>query len=340
MNVPDIVSATDVTMSRNNSGLARVAQRTTAVVSIMLLVAVSASYWIRADAVAALTIYPPWCWAGAGLLVALLGYSRANRRWIAILGVAWLLFLLCFADSPASLLRGRIPYERPKNSLRVISLNCASEIQAAAEVATWQPDVVLLQESPPRESLMALAEELFGPTGQVCWGPDASVVARGEVTQLALPAQFRENFVHARVRLDGRTVDVISLRLYPCPVRFDLWSSRCWTVYRENRETRRRQMEKIAGYIQSRNEETPLIVGGDFNAPPGDAIFRLLEPELQDAFPIAGRGWGGTIINEVPAIRIDQIWFSPPFRALAAFAVKTVHSDHRMVVSDFVLVDP
>jgi vancomycin resistance protein VanJ len=306
----------------------------------LLLLFIAICYWGRFDRVAAVTIYPPWCWAGVGLLIALLGYSRANHRWFAITCVAWLLFLLGFADSPASLLRGWKAYERPKNSLRVITLNCASDIRAADEVAAWQPDIVLLQESPPRDSLKALAEEFFGPSSQVCWWPDASILARGEVSQQEVPVEFRENFVHARVRNERWMLDVISLRLYPCPVRFDLWSTRCWTVYRENRETRRRQMEKIAKYVKSHLADNPLFLGGDFNAPPGDAVFRLLQPELCDAFPSAGRGWGGTIINELPAIRIDQIWASRSFRAQTAFAVKTVHSDHRMVVADFVLVDP
>ena len=52
--------------------------------------------------------------------------------------------------------------------------------------------------------------------------------------------------------------------------------------------------------------------GGDFNCPPRDAVFRLLEPRLTDAFAAAGRGWGATIIefSGWPLIRIDQIWTS------------------------------
>jgi vancomycin resistance protein VanJ len=133
--------------------------------------------------------------------------------------------------------------------------------------------------------------------------------------------------------MKGTSIDVISLRLFPCPVRFDLWSPRCWAVYRENREKRRGEMLTISRYIQTLNSERPLIVGGDFNAPPGDAVFRLLAP-LVDAFRDAGRGWGGTIINEVPALRIDQIWCTVELTALAAFAQRTEHSDHRMVIAD------
>jgi endonuclease/exonuclease/phosphatase (EEP) superfamily protein YafD len=215
-----------------------------------------------------------------------------------------------------------------------VTLNCASSAAAAREVAAFDPDIVLFQESPSRDDLEVVATEIFGAGDHVAWGVDASILARGEVTPVEVPAEHRENFVHAQVPWNGRTLDVISLRLYPCPVRIDLWSPRCWEVYRDNREKRRRELGAIASYLATLPESAIVVVGGDFNAPPGDAVFRYLSPRMQDAFPIAGRGWGGTITNDAPAIRIDQVWNSPQLLPLAAFARRTVHSDHRLVVVD------
>jgi len=118
----------------------------------------------------------------------------------------------------------------------------------------------------------------------------------------------------------------------------DLWSPRCWEAFRENRERRRRQLNKIAKYVATIPADRPLVFGGDFNCPPGDAVLRLLRPRLTDSFTVAGRGWGGTIINDWPAIRIDQIWTSRQLAAVAVVARKTRFSDHRMVVGDFLLV--
>ena len=79
----------------------------------------------------------------------------------------------------------------------------------------------------------------------------------------------------------------------------------------------------------------PFILGGDFNASPGDAVFRVMPKELSDSFHEVGRGWGGTIINDCPAIRIDRIWHTHEVQPLSAVARKTQFSDHRMVVGEF-----
>jgi len=147
--------------------------------------------------------------------------------------------------------------------------------------------------------------------------------------------------VHARVDVDGATLDVISLRLHPCPIRLDIWSRECWENYQANRVTRRRQLAKIAAYIATLPADARLVVGGDFNCPPRDAVLSLLKLRLTDAFTIAGRGWGATIIElfGLPMIRIDQIWTSH-LRATDVFALATQFSDHHMVIADFTLDNP
>jgi endonuclease/exonuclease/phosphatase (EEP) superfamily protein YafD len=152
---------------------------------------------------------------------------------------------------------------------------------------------------------------------------------------------LRGNCVHARVDVDGTTLDVISLRLYPCPIRLDIWSRDCWRSYQANRVTRRRQLTAIAAYIATLPADTRLIVGGDFNCPPRDAVLSLLKPRLTDAFTVAGRGWGATIIELFgwPMIRIDQIW-TCHLQATNMFALATQFSDHHMVVADFALDNP
>ena len=101
-----------------------------------------------------------------------------------------------------------------------------------------------------------------------------------------------------------------------------------------DRRKRRNQLGVIAQRIASLPLDLPVIVGGDFNAPQGDAVFRSLTPRLHDAFREGGRGWGDTVINELPFLRIDQVWVSGEFRAVNAVARKTRRSDHRMVVCD------
>lgn len=248
----------------------------------------------------------------------------------------WLLFLFLAADAPASLFRVLVPAEESR-AIRVVSLNCAGESSAALDVERLQPDIVLFQESPTTDTLSELATKMFGSSANFVRSYDPSIVARGKVTAVPIPREYYQNFVHARVEIDGRVINVISLRLFPCPVNLAFWSPDCWRYYQTNRENRRRQLATIADYAKTLPADEPLILGGDFNCPPGDAVLELLTPWLADAFTTAGRGWGATIINlaGLPLIRIDQIWTNSRLQAMNSFAVGADGSDHHMTVADF-----
>ena len=326
-------------VKRETASLIRIIRDGLLACSAVLLIFLWLCYWGRFDFCTAVTVYPPWCWAVGGLVITGIGFSRRLRAVSIALVAGWLLFVLSCSDSPASLLRAWMPRPQSPDSFRLITLNCAGIGEAAQEVVSLKPDIVLLQESPRPEELSALAEQLYGPGMHIHRGPDASIVALGEISIVNVTKEHRENFVHARVVLKGTSIDVISLRLLPSVFRMDLWSPRCWEAFRENRERRRQQLQKIAKYIETIPPDRPLIAGGDFNCPPGDAVLRLLRPRLSDSFTAAGRGWGGTIINDWPAIRIDAIWVSRQLRSVAVVARKTLFSDHRMVVGDFALAD-
>jgi endonuclease/exonuclease/phosphatase (EEP) superfamily protein YafD len=166
----------------------------------------------------------------------------------------------------------------------------------------------------------------------------ASILARGKVSPAKLPLPSRADFVQARVRLvSGIEADVISLRLLPGIVRMDMWAWSCWQAHRQHRQAQREQLRPIVQQMDSLPRNVPLIVGGDFNAPAGDAIFRLLHPRLRDAFKEGGVGWGNTFMNDLPIIRIDQIWVNDNFRVAAVVARRTKRSDHRMVICDLIL---
>lgn len=301
--------------------------------SAVLCAAVVVVYACRPDACAAATVFPIWVWTLAGLAFVAAARRQVGRRWAACAALAWCAVLLIFADHPASVLR----FSGGANTriLRIVSLNCASSSQALREVAALNPDIVLVQESAGREPLLALALEMFGTDGHAVWGPDASILARGRLARLEMPGSVAGNAAHARLELkNGLAFEVVSLRLEPALVRVDLWSPDCWREQTANRRRRGAQLHAIAGALPASSSKTPLIFGGDFNAPPGDAVFRSLVPRLHDAFSDAGRGWGNTIINAAPFLRIDQIWLSPQLKAVDVYSVATRHSDHRMVVCD------
>jgi vancomycin resistance protein VanJ len=314
--------------------------------SVALCLAASLCYALRPDACAAVTVLPSWVWPLPGLLLAGLGGSRTGKRPAAAVGVLWLLYLLLFMDEWPSLVRPR-SWPAPAwqaarehgKALRVVSLNCAGgSIEAAAEVVSYRPDLVLLQEAPGKADVRRMARRLFGADAAVLVGPDTSILARGRLSPVPLPPSLRVYFVQARVQWSsGIETEVISLRLLPPSVRLDLWSPGCWREQTANRRARRDQLRAVAQQIKALPRSVPLIVGGDFNAPAGDAVFRLLQPRLHDSFTEAGMGWGNTIVNDFPFHRIDQVWVSDPFQPTAVLARKTQHSDHRLVIADLLL---
>lgn len=317
--------------------------------SLLLCAFLAVCYATRGDWCAAVTIFPVWVWLAPAIVLAGASWGSA-RLWTRMVAIPlWLAFLLALAEEPRSLLRGG---EWPNRAwqtaradgqaLRVVSLNCAGGSEAAArEVVRCEPDIVLLQESPRKEIVERLARELYGREASVLWGMDASIVARGSIVptpRRGIPPRLRGTASQARVRLrSGLAVEVVCLRLLPPLVRTDLWAPECWAAQTENRRARRADLAGIARGFEAVEDGIPLLVGGDFNAPAGDAVFRLLRPRLRDTLAQGGRRWGNTAINDFPFARIDQVWASDHFRSACVVARKTRHSDHRMVICDLIL---
>ncbi len=76
------------------------------------------------------------------------------------------------------------------------------------------------------------------------------------------------------------------------------------------------------------------IIAGDYNLPQRDAALRIMHPDHIDCFSVSGKGWGNTIVNDLPILRIDQIWVSTNLHSTQTFSIKTTYSDHRMVIAD------
>ena len=316
------------------------------VASAVLGVAAALAYLLRPDRLAAVTLFPPWVWAIPGLAIAWASRRRLSKTAAAV-ALAWLVFLVTMADRPAALV-GMLYRDWPaakstrtesERRLRVVTLNCGLGGSASArEIVTFNPQLILLQESPGAQAVARFANEAFGPTAGHLAGVDVSIVADGHVTASRSDNRLDDRARHAHVVLaNGIELEVVSLRLAPPAVRIDLWSPDCWRAQADHRRLQRTQLERIASRLHRIDPAVPLLVGGDFNATPGDAIFAAIKPRLRDAFAEAGLGWGNTITNHGPFTRIDQIWISEHWSPQTVISRRTVHSDHRMVVADLIL---
>ncbi len=311
--------------------------------SAALCAGVALCYWFQPDGLAALTLVPIWFWLVPALVLARLGYERSRRALVGAVLLSWLLVVVVGDGELQHLVRFRRPSSeawsaarRQGKAMRVVTLNCRmGNAAAAAEVADYDPDIVLLQESPGREQVEQLARELFGSEGEFLRSADTSILARGRVA--AIPNPQAIHFVHAEVALaNGLEAEVVCLRLNPPISRVDFWSPGFWRDHRDNRIRHRRELRAVMKSLRSRDETSPVIVGGDFNAPAGDGAFEPLAPRLHDTFREGGQGWGKTGTNEFPLFRVDQIWASRNLRAETVMARKTKHSDHRLVVCDLI----
>ena len=293
------------------------------------------AYGLRPGVLSALTILPAWAWLG---LLALPGLPLLRRRHLAhsiLFLAAWLTFLGLHVEEIRSVPRGWISpirKRKPPEALRLVSFNCGGGQPATLpELESLEADIVFLQEPPPRCDVEVFLRKTFGAGGDLIYDLDTAILARGSLTN-AKQGAARLFYSHALARLpDGEEIHLISLRLPTGHVRIDLWNPACWSIHRRHRRSQLGIIRQIAAECP---EARPLIVAGDFNAPQGDKVFSLLPAALRDAFSISGRGIGNTILNEIPVLRIDQIWISRDFTPLQSFALRSLASDHRLVVSD------
>ncbi|HBC86774.1 MAG TPA: hypothetical protein DCZ94_07465 [Lentisphaeria bacterium] len=315
------------------------------VASAFLCLFASVLYAFEWDWASAFTMWPPWCWAALGVLA---GTLKNNYGWkksgLPIL-IAWILFLGLFADEtsyPIRLFRHHPTQSRKDSGLkngviRIVSINCSvGQERVAQEAKAWDPDIVLLQESPYISRMPSLAEEFFGKEGGWVCGHDTAILARGRCIDQGDEIERRSiHHTRAHVELqDGTALEVVSIHLIAPSLRYDLLYYQAWQECAGLDRERRKYLSELMSKLNSKNPEATVILGGDFNVPGYDGILSELKPRLHDSFREHGVGWGHTGLNEMPVIRVDQIWLSKDLKSIGCMAVRTVYSDHRMVVCD------
>jgi len=235
-------------------------------VSAACCVAIWACIWFQPDWLAAVTLVPAWFWLVPASVLTAFGISRKHKfRSLAVL-IVWLTYTGFLVEEVESLVRtGNSPtvewkaaYEQDR-AFRVVSLNCSvANLNSAAEVTSFEPDIVLLQESPSRDNLQRLTKEHFGDDGACLWGGDTSIVAAGTIQPVTVDPT--SHFVHATIELpSGVRVDVISVRLNPPVFRLDFWSGGFWNDHRDNRIKHRKQIADVMQRVQEIPESAHLI---------------------------------------------------------------------------------
>jgi endonuclease/exonuclease/phosphatase family metal-dependent hydrolase len=94
---------------------------------------------------------------------------------------------------------------------------------------------------------------------------------------------------------------------------------------------RAQEVSALVGAIHRQQAaRTPLIVGGDFNSTPDDAVLQPIRSAgLHDAWVECGSGDGFTYPADNPTKRIDYLWLSEGMTCESATVLDTQVSDHR-----------
>ena len=295
-------------------------------------------YTLRPDTLAAVTILPAWIWL---ILFGFLPLTLIRKPYKAILLLpvaTWLLFTILHIEEPRSLIRGFFlpaTIEKSEGALRIITINCGGgQTRALSELTSFDPDILLLTESPPLADIQSFARDLFGDEHAYVFNADTSIIVRGELIDVRSNHNQRILYSHAIFRRTGMDpIHLFSVRLPPSMIRLDWWNPACWITHQTMREIQMNQMRLL---ISELPHSGAVVFGGDFNAPQGDRIFQLIPESMIDTFARSGRGLGNTIINDIPVLRIDQIWASDSFTTHQSFVHASSHSDHRIVISDLI----
>ena len=306
--------------------------------SALLWAVVSWGAWRQPDSWAAILILPRWLWLITGVALACCGWNQRMRWWFAGVMALWLVFAVAFVEETASVVRLPVTPVASGVPVRVVSLNCdCGRTNAAAEVETFAPEIVLLQEIPWPRDVEKLCRQLYGAAGSFVCGKDTAILVRGTLEPREVPRPWNLHFAQARAHLEnGGEVEIVSLRLRPYDIREDFWNADCRCEQAIVRGCHREALEWLTRQIAAIPADVPVIVGGDFNMQGRDRLLQCLNPRLTDAFTVAGQGLGNTLVNDFPFVRIDQVWTSAHFAAVRVVAHRTEHSDHRMVVADLI----
>jgi endonuclease/exonuclease/phosphatase (EEP) superfamily protein YafD len=317
------------------------------VLSLLPLALVWCAYIRYMDHCAVFTIPPIWFWAAAGFSTAFLALLILRNRVACLPILVWIGFTLTFADEAKVLRNLSKPVLQPgppgtcqnQPVIRVASMNCAvfEYGSPAHDIARWYPDIVLLQDSYLHQT-REISLRLFGAQGHFAsYGQTNGVVSRWPIVRQTNHPVLRNQQVTIQLP-DQTQIEVVNLHLQSAATDLSIWHRATWTKHRVHRAHRIHEINGMLTVLANTTPVpmTPVLLGGDFNAPATDVVHKIFSRDFQDSFLQAGRGWGNTYHRRFPILRIDMLYHTFHFTAVRARAIESAHSDHRMVLVDYI----
>ena len=250
------------------------------------------------------------------------GVLLLRRRWNWLAGGALLLASLGLIEWVGRDFRVR-PTDAPLPAeWRLLTWNVGRGLggyDAIAErLARETPDLIVLVEANPANEVVAALRTRLPGYQCVDGGWGVVLCTRGTAEQVNLLRIHRgARVLAARIGLDGHTFQLLAVDLESNPLR-----------------SRGPSLNKVANFADER-ASLPLLVAGDFNAPPDSVHFARLRARLVNAFEAAGEGYAPTWPMPIPVLPLDQVWSSSDMIPQHCRILSSWLSDHRPVVVDF-----
>jgi len=96
---------------------------------------------------------------------------------------------------------------------------------------------------------------------------------------------------------------------------------------------RSEQLDELLSLIDESSH--PVLLCGDFNELPNSYLYRALSDRLKDGFQEVGKGFGKTLVSNIPALRIDYVFHSSSIKAISHNVVQRKLSDHYPIIFEF-----
>jgi len=294
-------------------------------------------------------VRPAFVWFVALAPLLLAGFFGVRYRWFLIGFALWMVALWATeevgqawnlrpaANHPCSIALAQ--GEVVRMPLRVVTWNMLGARRGADEVleelARVRPDLAFLQEFPAGWRIEEPLEENGFFRG--CYLSEVrgnALLSRWPVERVAAgPLHGRRGGAWA-VRL-ASDVQVVCLNVHLTPIRLRTQLVRRWTVagLRKMIEKKARDLADLRVALD-RFEGRPVILAGDFNAPPHYPGLARATRGLVDCFAAGGRGWGRTAPAKLPVVRVDMVFVPWGAKVRSAHAVPSNYSDHYMTLTE------
>ena len=199
------------------------------------------------DRFAAFTVLPIWVWGGIGLMMASLAFYFLRAPLSLVMTGCWAVTLFVGADEARVLANfGKSPptpgpaaAHEGTPVIRAVSMNCAifGFGDPSADIAAWEPDIVLLQDAFPHQ-VRRVADALYGGRGDYRAHQTNGIVTRWKIDrEVRNPTQ--RNQQATLILPDGRMIEVVNVHLATAATDLRFWDTSAWSEHRVYRTLRR-----------------------------------------------------------------------------------------------------